>query len=143
MSPSLDTYWRETRAPRYSLGFAFPLLLLYEVLAFSLSHGEVAGVRNGADVLLKSLFLMLGGRAGLAVFGIVLVGGGAILVWRDYRRSGQIRPRYFAGMAVESIAYALTFGLVASALTALIVPGLWLVSFAGEPRGGAPAQWTL
>jgi hypothetical protein len=56
MSTTLPRYWRETRTPRYSLGFAFPLLLIYEVLAFSLSHGEVAGVRNGADVLLKSLF---------------------------------------------------------------------------------------
>src|SRR3954464_4031168 len=98
----MNRYWRETRAPRYSLGFAFPLLLIYEVLAFSLSHGEVSGVRNGADVLLKSLFLMLGGGAGLAVFGIGLVGGGAVLVWRDYRRSRQILLGYFGGMAAES-----------------------------------------
>jgi hypothetical protein len=133
MSSSLSNYWRETRAPRYSLTFAFPLLLVYEVLAFSLSHGEVSGVRNGADVLLKSLFLMLGGRSGLAVFGMVLVGGGAALVWRDYRRSGQLRPRYLAGMAAESISYALSFGLVASALTALLLPMML----------GSVAPWTL
>jgi hypothetical protein len=142
MSTSLPTYWRDTRAPRYSLGFAFPLLLIYEVLAFTLSHGEVSGVRNGADVLLKSLFLMLGGRAGLAVFGVGLVGGGAALVWRDYRRSRQIRPSYFAGMAAESIVYALTFGMVASALTSLMLPGLSLVSNSGEPAR-ALTQWTL
>jgi hypothetical protein len=85
----------------------------------------------------------LGGRSGLAVFGIALVGGGAALVWRDYRRAGQIRPRYFAGMAAESIVYALTFGLVASALTALMLPGLSLVNSMGGPNGLVPAQWTL
>jgi CAAX prenyl protease-like protein len=143
MSTSLSTYWRESRAARYSLGFAFPLLLIYEVLAFSLSHGEVSGVRNGADVLLKSLFLMLGGRAGLAVFGLVLVGGGAALVWRDYRRSGRIRPGYFAGMMAESIAYALTFGFVASTLTGLMLPGLSLARAFSEPAGRTLAQWTL
>jgi glucose dehydrogenase len=34
-------------------------------------------------VLLKSLFLALGGRSGLAVFGALLVGGGAWRVWQD------------------------------------------------------------
>ncbi len=57
MPSSVSDYLRTTRAPRYSLTFALPLLLLYEVLAFSLSGPNVAGVRNGADVLLKSLFL--------------------------------------------------------------------------------------
>jgi hypothetical protein len=141
MSTTLPRYWRETRAPRYSLGFAFPLLLIYEALAFGLSHGEVSSVRNGADVLLKSLFLMLGGRAGLALFGLVLVGGGAALVWRDYRRAGGIRPGYFAGMTAESIAYALTFGFLASALTGLMLPGLaWL---GWGDFGQAVAQWTF
>jgi hypothetical protein len=139
----MSSYWRDTKAPRYSLGFAFPLLLIYEVLAFGLSHGEVSGVRNGADVLLKSLFLMLGGRAGLAVFGIGLVGGGAALAWRDYRRSGQLRPGYFAAMAAESIGYALIFGLVASTLTSLLLPGLSLVGGSGLPGGAALVQWTL
>jgi hypothetical protein len=139
----MTSYWRDTREPRYSLGFAFPLLLMYEVLAFSLSHGEVSGVRNGADVLLKSLFLMLGGRAGLAVFGIGLVGGGAALAWRDYHRSRQMQPGYFATMAAESIGYALIFGLVASTLTGLLLPGLSLVSSSGVPTGSALVPWTL
>jgi hypothetical protein len=143
VSSSLTTYWRETRAPRYSLSFAFPLLLAYEVLAFGLSHGEVSGVRNGADVLLKSLFLMLGGRTGVAVFGMVLVGGGAALVWRDYRRSGQLRPRYFAGMAAESILCALAFGLVASTLTVLLIPGLSLEWAAPRLIAGSFGGWSL
>jgi hypothetical protein len=140
---TVSRYWREARAPRYSLSFAFPLLVAYEVLAFTLSHGEIAGVRNGADVLLKSLFLMLGGRDGLAVFGTLLVGGGAAVIWRDFRRSGGIRPRYFAWMAAESIVYALTFGLVASRLTVLLLPGLSAVRNASALATGFLADWSL
>ena len=122
-SSTVSDYWRAARAPRYSLSIAFPLLLVYEVLAVSLSHGEVAGVRNGADVLLKSLFVTLGGRDGLAVFGALLVGGGAALIWRDLRRSGRIEPRFFLWMAAESVAYGLIFGLVTGTLTGLLLPG--------------------
>jgi hypothetical protein len=140
---AVSSYWYEVRAPRYSLSFAFPLLVAYELLAFTLSRGEVTGVRNGADVLLKSLFLMLGGRDGLAVFGIVLVGGGAAVAWRDYRRSGQIRPRYFVWMAAESVLYALAFGLVAGTLTILLLPGLSVVRNAPALGAGFLAQWSL
>jgi hypothetical protein len=138
ISPSLSSYWRATRAPRYSLVFAFPLLVSYELLAFALSHGEVTGVRNGADVLLKSLFVALGGRYGLALFGIVVIGGGAAIAGRDLRRSGGIRSRYLLWMLGESIVYALVFGMVAGTLTVLVLPHLSTiagVSAAGAARG--------
>jgi len=99
-------YWRAARAPRYSLTFAFPLLLAYEALAIALSGDEIAGVRNGADVILKSLFVTLGGRNGLLLFGALLVGSGAVLVWRDLRRSGGLEGRVFLLMALESVSPA-------------------------------------
>ena len=107
LSTSSNRYWRATRAPRYSLTFAFPLLVAYEVLAFTLSHDSLAGVRNGADVLLKSVFVLFGGRNGLLVFGALLVGTGVVLVWRDRRRSGPIEGRVFVLMMVEAVVYAL------------------------------------
>jgi Type II CAAX prenyl endopeptidase Rce1-like len=117
-------YWRSARTPRYSLSFAFPLLALYEALAFLLSEFEAVGVRNGADVLLKSLFITLGGRTGLAIFGGLLLGAAAALVWRDLRKRGGVRPRYFILMTGEAVAYALIFGFVAGALTTLLLPSL-------------------
>jgi hypothetical protein len=114
-------YWRASRAPRYSLSFAFPLLVAYETLAFTLSHQAMTGVRNGADVLLKSAFLLLGGRDGLIVFGVLLVGTGAVLAWRDRRRSGPVEVRVFLLMALESVLYALLFGLVVGTLTGLLL----------------------
>ena len=53
--------------------------MAYEALAFTLSHEAMAGVRNGADVLLKSAFVLLGGRNGLIAFGVLLVGTGLAL----------------------------------------------------------------
>ena len=117
-------YWADSRAPRYSLTFALPLLLLYEVLAFTLTGDAVAGVRNGADVLLKSLFVGFGGRNGLLAFGALLLGTGVALVWRDLRGGGGLQARVFALMAAESVLYALTFGLVVGTLTGLLLGGL-------------------
>jgi membrane protease YdiL (CAAX protease family) len=116
-----SNYWSATRAPRYSLTFALPLLLAYETLAHLIS-GET-GIRNGADVLLKSLFLLLGGRHGLTLFAIVVFGTGLFLVIRDWRKSGPPTGRYFVGMMAESVAYGLLFGGVTSALTTLLLHG--------------------
>jgi len=106
---------------------AFPLLLAYELLAFTLSGHAMSGVRNGADVLLKSLFLEFGGRDGLITFGVLLIGTGAALVWRDLKRGGSVQPRYFLLMAVESVAYALMFGLVVGLLTGILLGGVVLM----------------
>ena len=143
MPTSISNYWRIARAPRYSLTFALPLLVAYEVLAFSLSHDEVTGVRNGADVLLKSLFLALGGRDGLVVFGALLVGGGAWVVWQDYRRWGSLDPRVFGLMAAESVVYALVFGMVTSTLTRLLLPGLATIGGAAGLTVGSVGTWSL
>ncbi len=140
-TPRAGRYWRDARAPRYSITFAIPLLAAYEALAFTLSHSALAGVRNGADVLLKSVFVLLGGRYGLLVFGALLAGTGVALVWRDRRRSGPIEIGVFAGMAVESVVYALIFGVVVGTLTGLLLGGIGVAvaTLALVPGGaGAP-----
>ncbi|HEY2825239.1 MAG TPA: CPBP family glutamic-type intramembrane protease [Gemmatimonadales bacterium] len=119
---TLRQYWAQAREPRYSVLFVTPLLLLYEALAFLLSHSAFAGVRNGADVLLKTAFVALGGPRGLAAFGVALFGAGVWVVWRDWRRHpGPLAARVFALMAVESLAYASVFGLVVGRLTAFLL----------------------
>lgn len=139
-------YWRASRAPRHSLVFALPLLLLYELLAFVLSRSDLSDVRNGADVLLKSVFVALGGRYGLTVFSVVLLCAGAALVWRDRRAHGPIQPRLFAGMLLESVCYAMLLGGVASALTSWLLHGRLplLAQNAGGPSAletfGLPTQ---
>lgn len=122
-------YWAATRAPRYSLLFALPLLVLYEILAHLIS-GD-GGVRNGADVLLKSLFLLFGGKYGLTIFAVVLLGTGLVLIARDWKVSGPPRPRLFFGMMVESLIYAVLFGGVTSVLTGLLLHGPRLMLVTG------------
>jgi hypothetical protein len=143
LTSSSSQYWRAARQPRYSITFAFPLLVAYEVLAFSLSHDSLTGVRNGADVMLKSVFVLLGGREGLLAFGALLVGTGAVLVWRDRRRSGPIEGRVFALMMVESVVYALLFGLVVGSLTGLLLQGLHSAAAMAPLAIGPAAQGKL
>lgn len=135
MPQPTTSYWRASRAPRHSLLFALPLLLLYELLAFALSRSQLSEVRNGADVLLKRVFIALGGRYGLTAFSLLLLCTGAALVWRDRRTNGAIRPRLFAGMLVESVLYAALLGGVASALTTLLLHGR--LALAGSGVGTA------
>ena len=117
-------YLRKSRAPRYSVLFAAPLLFLYELLSAALTGSAESGVRNGADVLLKSLFVALGGRDGLVVFGVALLGGGAAIVWRDLRKSSEpLSAAVFGWMLAESAAYAAVFGTVVGTLTALLLEG--------------------
>ncbi len=121
----MTSYWRVSRAPRYSLLFALPLLLLYEVAAFLLSGDTIAGVRNGADVLLKSLFVSFGGQRGLLLFDILLLGVGAAFILRDRRRNPEpMRAGVFLGMLGESVVGGLLFGGLAGLLTALLLRGV-------------------
>jgi hypothetical protein len=124
-SPALSwprVYWRQSRAHRYSLLFALPLLLAYEVMAAVLGHGEPQAIRNGADVLLKSVFITLLGARGPLVFGALLIGVSLWLVVRDMRAHGRrLAPRIFAGMMAESIVLALAFGVVVASITTRVL----------------------
>src|SRR5436189_6391357 len=78
---SRSSYWQVSRTPRYSLLFALPLLLFYQVLAVLLAHGE-RSVRNGADVILQALFTAVAGAWGPPRFMVRLLGRG----WSRLRR---------------------------------------------------------
>src|SRR2546422_1257323 len=85
--PTLTTrtsYWQVSRAPRYSLLFAIPLLVFYQVLALLLAHGE-RSIRNGADVILQALFTAAAGAWGPPLFMVCLIGGGVWLLARGKR----------------------------------------------------------
>ncbi len=114
-------YWHESRSPRYSLTFALPLLVLYEAMAAALS-GANHGVRNGADVLLKSAFQAVLGANGQLVFGALLVGAMLFFIVRDRRRSAQpLKGGTFLLMLLESSILAAIFGMVVGLLTAQVV----------------------
>ncbi|HEU5358044.1 MAG TPA: CPBP family glutamic-type intramembrane protease [Gemmatimonadales bacterium] len=133
-------YWQLSRSPRYSVLFAAPLLLAYELTARVLTHGD-AGVRNGADVMLKSLFVWLGGRDGILLFDLLLAAVGIALIWRDRRAGGApLRWRVFALMLGEAVVLAVAFGFVASLLTALILNGPSILAIQHRAAFDVPTQ---
>src|SRR5258708_1048451 len=127
-------YFQSTRAPRYSIVFALPLLIAYEGLAAVVS-GPGGGLRNGADALFRSAFTVLAGGRGPAVFmaAVILLGVG--LVARDIKRSAQpLRSSYFALMFAESVVLAIAFGLVIGTITAQLLGAAHLLAI-GAPSG--------
>src|SRR5260370_9235272 len=76
-----NSYWQRSRAPRYSLLFALPLLVFYQVLAVLLTHGT-RSVRNGADPILQGLFIAIAGSWGPTLFrgGLIARGPGIVVV---------------------------------------------------------------
>jgi hypothetical protein len=118
-------YWEASRAPRYSVLFALPLLLAYEGLAVALPGAERVGLRNGADVLFQRLFVLLAGPHGPLVFWSALIVLGLGLVARDLRRHpGGLRAPIFAVMLLESAVLAVACGLVVGTVTTRLLGAL-------------------
>ena len=104
--------------------------MFYELLAAMLSYTS-GGMRNGADVLIKSAFIAIAGPYGPFLFGAVVVAASIWLIRRDIRANGRdLQPRFFAGMAAESFLLALLFGIFVGTLTARL-----LAPFAIVPDG--------
>src|SRR5256886_7270700 len=133
-----SSYWQASRAPRYSLSFALPLLLFYQVLAVLLAHGT-RSVRNGADVILQSLFVAVAGSWGPLVFMVCLIGVGLWLVARDLRKSSRLRATIFCGMLAEAVLLALLFGFLVGGVTSGVLGGLQILA---RPAGGDLDRWT-
>lgn len=142
---SLSEYLSASRQARYSVTFALPLLLLYEGLTGLLPSSALGEVRNGADVLLKTVFVALGGRNGVTAFGLALLLAGAWAVWQDRQRHpGPMRAGVLAAMLLEALVYAALFGFVVAALTAaLLGGGAGLAVVRGQPRQALPMDAQL
>ncbi len=111
-------YWQLSQTPRYSLLFALPLFIGYEVLQLAVSGGPGGDIRNGADVILQSLFAELMGRRGPMVFEIALIVLGLALVAYDLRRHGRHLSRMiFFGMSLETLALAIFCGVLVGGIT--------------------------
>ncbi len=117
------TYWQASRAPRYSLLFALPLLIIYQVLAVLVPPGPGgAQIRNGADILLQAVFVWLAGAWGPRLFMLCLIGAGAWLIAKDIRaKGGRLSPAVLGAMLLESLCLSLVFGIVVSGLTVALL----------------------
>lgn len=121
----LPTYAQASRSPRYSLLFALPLLVSYQVLAVAVPAGpEGLALRNGADVILNALFVWVAGAWGPPLFMICLIAVSVWLIAKDLRANpGKLSPAVFGAMLIESVCLALAFGIVVGGLTAALLGG--------------------
>lgn len=110
---SIERYFLASRSTVYSALFALPLFLLYEAMAMMFRH-EIDNIRNGADVLLKQIFALVG-VYGLFNVSLVLLAGLLVIIWMNRQQIPRpIRGSYFLLMLGESVLYALGLGAVVS-----------------------------
>ena len=124
-SATSPSYFAASKAPRYSVLFALPLLIGYQALALMLEQPGRPELRNGADVLLQTLFIAAAGSRGPLIFITCVVLLGAGLVARDLRRSrDRLRGSVFIRMVLEAAGLALVFGLVIGVATSQLLGSL-------------------
>src|SRR5215471_6420193 len=118
----MRVYWQDSRKPRYSLLFALPLFIVYQVLEALEPATHGGALRNGADVILEELFARVVGPRGPLVLAGCLVAAGLWLVIRDYRKNGRdLRFPVLVLMLGEATVLALSFGIIVSAITSQLV----------------------
>jgi len=126
----MSRYFELTRKHTYSLLFALPLLVAYEVGALMIS-GNAAGMRNGADVLLRTLLAAGGLHGTLALTGVLVVASAALIVKERRRHKVPLEGRYFGGMLLESAVYAMLFGVVVGSATSWVLGAFRLAQDGG------------
>ncbi|MEO8619931.1 MAG: CPBP family intramembrane glutamic endopeptidase [bacterium] len=137
------TYWALSRSHKFSLVFALPLLLFYEILeAVSPVRAQGGVIRNGADVVLTSLFTYLLGPRGPLVFMALVIGVSLWLIRRD-RGAGPLRPGIFAAMCGESVILALAFGFIVGTVTMQVLGPLRALAAGGGLGGSVLERLTL
>ncbi len=117
----LKEYWQDSKSPLYSLIFTLPLIIVYEGLLFTMNHSDIAGMRNGADALIRQFFAMFG------IYGFYLVGFVILLVLfliylfqHKNRKLSNLNKQFFLLMLLESMFYATLLNLVLNKF--LIIP---------------------
>ena len=116
-------YFETSRSQTYSLVFALPLLVLYELGASAMAE-RGGSLRNGADVMLRQV-LAIGGVQSTLAFTAILAGIALVAIVVEQRRKRiPLRAPVFAGMLLESAAYATVFGTVVGTVTAFLLGGL-------------------
>jgi membrane protease YdiL (CAAX protease family) len=127
-------YWRESARPLTSLVFVLPLLVVYE--GGVLWMGPEA-MRNGADVWLRQLLLVLGFGQ---YFLLPMLTCGILLGWHHVsRQPWRITPGVLSMMFVEATVLAIGLLLVAR-LQAELFGVLGISTAAAGPAGGTLAS---
>ncbi len=104
-APTRPSYFAQSKEPLTSLVAVLPLFVAYQVGILL-----TGGVRNGVDFISSLLFAVFGDDLSLYLgFNAVILVGFLITVVM-LRKSGELHPRLFPFMLIESTIYALLTG---------------------------------
>ena len=122
---TLPTGYRAvTKSATYAFWAALPLFVLYEV-GIVIANGGTGQIRVGADVWIKSLLNALGLGGGL-MLGVLVLALGLAVWWRERHRRPPFVPKYFGGILLESLLYAVVLAFVVSGTVGALF-GSWLL----------------
>ena len=131
----LAGYAHATRTATYAFLASLPLFLLYEVGVVLANQGTVGGeIRVGADVWIKQALASLGVQGALLLGAVVIVIGGVVF-WMERERRPPLEARYFGGIVVESLVYAVVLAFLVSGLVGAVFGAA--LGIAPEAAGGA------
>lgn len=119
----MDRYFSLTRTHSYSLIFALPLLLFYEVGAVFIADPDGGGFRNAADVMLRAVLMRSGVTSTLGVTLALVLVAVALIVRERRRKHVPLKLSRFLGMATESLLYAGMLGIVVGTVTRFVIEG--------------------
>lgn len=136
-------YAHATRTATYGFLAALPLLVVYE-LGILLTNTGPREIRVGADAWLKGLLGSLGVQGGVLLAAVVVVIGGVVF-WAERSRCPALRARYFGGILVESLVYAVGLAFLVSAMVGVLfgAMSLWPMAMAQMAQLSLPLQLSL
>lgn len=128
------SYFAQSREPLTALVAVLPLFVAYQVGILL-----TGGVRNGVDFVSSVLFAVFHDNvAGYLGFNALVLVGFLVVVGR-LRRSGELHPRLFPLMLLESTVYALLVGGVVNLMINVTgLDALLMIPMANAPAGETP-----
>ena len=117
----ISEYYKITRNHFLSILFVTPLWLLYEFLAFKINNGWYGNLRTGIDFLIKKGLSHL--NVPVEFLLVLLLSFLGFFLFKNIQkfRLLNVRAAYFVFMFLESLFYAVLFGLVVGGLTSLFL----------------------
>ena len=114
----MSNYWRYTRSAYYSAVAALPLLLIYELLIV-LSQSRYWGIRNAADVWIRTFLMAFDLQAQHITFVLIGISLALIPIAKSRARGIKLKANYFALMFAECFTFSLVLGVVLQSILRL------------------------
>lgn len=116
---SFKDYTRQTRSLLYSYLCSLPLLVLYEVLIYSIQPEHGPAVRLAVDVWFERLFAFAGYNV-LSITLIIVALIGLVVLYKERPKLSQLKLPYFLGLGLEALVYAVCLTFLLSAVVGFL-----------------------